>query len=127
MDRSNGIKAAGAWLQMTGPWDDRTPSVRQLMVRQGDGDKTVWITEYSAPTGGDLGFPVTERRQAQILQRAVDLAQSYPWLGGFFWYGLRDSLNGEQFGLLRADGSRKPAYGEFASAIRRTRGRPAGE
>ena len=121
-------KAASAWLQMTGPWDDRAPSVRESMVRNGDGAKTVWITEFAAPTGGDLGFPVTERRQAEILQRAVRLAQSYPWLGGFLWYGLRDSLSGtEQFGLLRADGSRKPAYGVFASAIRRTRGRPAGE
>jgi Glycosyl hydrolase catalytic core len=119
--------AASAWLQMTGPWDDRAPSVRESMVRNGDGAKTVWITEFAAPTGGDLGFPVTEQRQAEILRRAVDLAQSYPWLGGFLWYGLRDSVSGtEQYGLLRADGSRKPAYVEFASAIRRTRGRPAG-
>jgi polysaccharide biosynthesis protein PslG len=121
-------KAASAWLQMTGPWDDRTPSVRESMVSNGDGAKTVWITEFSAPTGGDLGFPVSEQRQAQILRRAVTLAQTYPWLGGFLWYGLRDSVSGaEQFGVLRADGSRKPSYEQFASAIRRTRGRPAGE
>ena len=118
---------AYSWLQMTGPWDDRTPSVRELMVEHGDGAKRVWITEFGAATGGDLGFPVSEQRQAQILERAVTLAQSYPWLAGFLWYSLRDSqTGGEQFGVVHADWTDKPAYGEFAEIIRRTRGRPAG-
>ena len=118
---------AYSWLQMAGPWEDRTPSVRELMIEHGDGAKRVWITEFAAPTGGALGFPVSERRQAVILERAVTLAQSYPWLGGFLWYSLRDSENGrEQFGVLRADWTRKPAFGEYVAAIRRTRGRPAG-
>ena len=34
---------------MTGPWDDRAPSVRELMVDHGDGAKRVWITEFAAP------------------------------------------------------------------------------
>ena len=120
-------RPAYSWLQMAGPWDDRAPSVRELMVEHGDGAKRVWITEFAAPTGGNLGFPVSEQRQARILERAVTLAQSYPWLGGFLWYSLRDSEGGgEQFGVLRADWTRKPAFGEYVSAIRRSRGRPAG-
>jgi len=120
-------RPAYSWLQMVGPWDDRTPSVRELMVEHGDGAKRVWITEFAAPTGGDLGFPVSEDRQARILERAATLAQSYPWLGGFLWYSVRDSERGvEQFGVLRADWTRKPAFGEYVSIIRRTRGRPAG-
>jgi len=121
------LEDAYSWLQMTGPWDDRTPSMRELMVDNGDGDKTIWITEYAAPTGGPLGSPVTEERQAEILRRATELAQGYPWLGGFLWYSVRDSESGaEQFGLLRADWSPKPAFGDYAAAIERTRGRPAG-
>ena len=121
------VPAAYAWLEMAGPWDDRTPSMRELMVDHGDGEKTIWITEYSAPTGGELGVPVTEERQAEILGRATELAQSYPWLGGFLWYGVRDSESGdEQFGVLRSDWSPKPSRDVYARAIARTRGVPAG-
>jgi polysaccharide biosynthesis protein PslG len=121
------VPAAYSWLQMTGPWEDRTPSMRELMVDHGDGDKTIWITEFAAPTGGELGDPVSEERQAQILRRATELAQTYPWLGGFLWYSVRDSESGvEQFGLLRADWSPKPSRDVYAEAIARTRGRPAG-
>ncbi|HSJ73125.1 MAG TPA: glycosyl hydrolase [Miltoncostaeaceae bacterium] len=121
------VPAAYAWLQMAGPWDDGTASMRELMVGHGDGDKTVWITEYSAPTGGALGEPVTEERQAEILARATELAQSYPWLGGFLWYGARDSESGdEQFGVLRSDWSPKPSRDAYAQAIARARGLPAG-
>ncbi|MGD9695154.1 MAG: hypothetical protein AB7V42_05780 [Thermoleophilia bacterium] len=119
--------AAYAWREMAGPWTDRNPSMRDEMIAHGDGDKRIWITEYSAPTGGGLGTPVDEERQAQIARRAVTLAQSYPWLGGFFWYGLRDQPSGsEAFGLLRADWTVKPAYRAYAGQIRATRGRPAG-
>jgi polysaccharide biosynthesis protein PslG len=121
------VPAGYAWLEMVGPWDDRNPSMRELMVDHGDGEKTIWITEFSAPTGGELGEPVTEERQAEILGRATELAQSYPWMGGFLWYGVRDSENGdEQFGVLRSDWSPKPSRDVYARAIARTRGVPAG-
>ena len=89
--RARTCPAAYSWLEMAGPWDDRTPSMRELMVDHGDGDEAIWITEFSAPTGGDLGVPVSEERQAEILGRATELAQSYPWLGGFLWYSVRDA------------------------------------
>ena len=47
--------AAYSSLEVAGPWDDRTPSMRELMVDHGDGDKMIWITAFSAPTGRDLG------------------------------------------------------------------------
>jgi hypothetical protein len=120
------VPEAYSWLQMTGPWDDRTPSMRELMIERGDGDKPIWITEFGAPTGGPLGSPVTEERQAEILARATELAQTYPWLGGFLWYSTLDIEGGEQFGLYRADWSAKPARDAYAEVIERTRGVPAG-
>jgi hypothetical protein len=121
------VPAAYSWLEMAGPWDDRTPSMRELMVDHGDGARRIWITEYAAPTGGDLGTPVSEARQAEILGRATELAQSYPWLGGFLWYSVRDALDGgEQFGVLRSDWSPKPSRAVYAARIARTRGVPAG-
>ena len=121
------VRAAYSWLEMAGPWEDRTPSMRELMVDHGDGARRIWITEFAAPTGGDLGTPVSEARQAEILGRATELAQSYPWLGGFFWYSVRDALDGgEQFGVLRSDWTAKPSRAVYAAAIARTRGVPAG-
>ena len=111
--------AANVWRQVFGPWSDRNPSVRDLMVQHGDGDKKVWITEFAAPTGGDLGRPVDEPRQAEILRAAIALSQRHDWIGGFLWYSLRDADDGsEQFGLLRADWSPKPALAHFAEAAR---------
>ncbi len=111
--------AALVWRQVFGPWSDRNPSVRDLMVQNGDGDKKVWITEFAAPTGGDLGSPVDETRQAEILRAAIALSRRHDWIGGFLWYSLRDAVDGsEQFGLLRADWSPKPALAHFAEAAR---------
>ncbi|MGE4175239.1 MAG: hypothetical protein AB7G65_05225 [Thermoleophilia bacterium] len=122
----DGSQDAYAWEQMTGPWDDRAPSVRESMIRHGDGARRIWITEFGAPTGGKLGVPVSEERQAEILRRATEMAQTYPWLGGFIWYSLRDAGPDEAFGVLRLDWTPKAAYGDYVSVMRRTAGVPAG-
>lgn len=118
--------AANAWREVAGPWADRTLSVRELMVANGDGAKTVWITEFAAPTARTKGA-VTEQRQAEIAHSALALAETYPWLGGFFWYGIKDAPTGvETYGLLRSDWTPKPSFFVYRDAIRATAGRPAG-
>lgn len=106
-------------------------SIRQFMVEQGEGDKKIWVTEYGAPTGG----PGTEREidqlefeyeydymaeiaQEEMVEEAVTIYNNNDWMGQFFWYSLKD--NGIKnntpenfFGLLRYDGSKKPAYDAF--------------
>jgi hypothetical protein len=110
-------------------------SVRSTMTAYGDSTKQVWITEYGAPTNGPgaLATPlnsnfkagpdhVNEELQAQMLTEATAQYKTAPWLGGFFWYSYQDlgtsaNTNENFFGLLRHDGSYKPAYYAYRQAI----------
>jgi len=120
-----------AWSQMS----QGTNSIRTIMKQNRDSLKKIWITEFGAPTGGpgpasttgdprlgDTPTHVDEALQADMLRQAVNLYRSYDWAGPFFWYSLRDTgtsadNNENFFGLLRADGSSKPAYPEFVKAV----------
>jgi polysaccharide biosynthesis protein PslG len=108
---------ADAWGQLT--------RMHELMREHGDGDKKIWITEFGTPTNGPNlpGEYVSEAAQAQIVTEAIELFGQMPWSGPFLWYEFQDSgtsaATSENFyGLIRADGSRKPAYDAFVTAIR---------
>ena len=131
------IAAWNAWQQM---FNTSLPAtLRSLMIANGDGAKQIWATEYGAPTGGDtnndgvslcalgdtLGLNedrcLGEDRQAAMVTEAYDLWQSYPWAGPLFWYSYQDLNTGtlsieNNFGLLRSDGSRKPAHEAYRAA-----------
>ena len=120
-----------AWSQMSAT----SVSLRSIMVANGDSSKKIWITEVGAPTGGpgvmatatnyQLGNSpdhVDEALQAKIIQDAITTVQTYSWAGPLFIYSYKD--NGAApttienfFGLLRYDGSPKPAYTVFKSLI----------
>ena len=100
----------------TGGWNSfvRLPEVHAVMERHGDAAKPVWLTEFGAPTGTGVGA-VSPERQAQILDRGFTEARRLAFVGPVFVYALRDSgtdpADREQnFGLLRADGTPKPAW-----------------
>ncbi|MEK7623511.1 MAG: hypothetical protein AAB408_02465, partial [Patescibacteria group bacterium] len=96
-----------------------------------DTAKLIWITEVGAPTGGpgaiagvdDYKFGqspdhVTESLQAVILREAIDRHQQYKLVGPLFWYSYKDlgtskQTNENWFGLIRYDGTPKPAYDIF--------------
>lgn len=106
-----------AWGQMT--------TMHDVMTDHGDGNKQIWVTEFGAPTNGPnvAGDHVTEAKQAQILTDAIRVFKSYSWSGPFMWYDYQDSgtstSDSENFyGLVRADGSHKPAYDAWVNAIR---------
>jgi len=70
--------------------------------------------------GGAENVPVVDPAvQAQYLASAVRLAYCQPAVGAYFNFQLADesSLAGWQSGLLWADGTAKPAYQAFATAI----------
>lgn len=110
-------------------------SFRSIMVANGDSAKPIWVTEYGAPTGGPNGLAtttnynlegnadhVTEAYQAAIATNVVQTARSYPWLAVTFWYSYKDEGTSTDtienfFGLIRTDGSPKPAYSALKQAL----------
>lgn len=107
-----------AWSQMY-----RTQNnLRGVMSANDDAAKTIWMTEFGAPTNGPAsGRPVSEAKQARIVAEAYRLAASYPWAGPLFLYSYKDRGTdpGDRenfYGIRRADGSRKQAYDAFAAA-----------
>ena len=117
-------KESSPWSQMS----ETAWSIRSIMDDHGDSTKPIWITEYGAPTGGPgevantsehglwrLPDHVTEDYQATILREAFEENAQYPWTGPLFWYSYRDlgtNTNDKEnfFGIIRYDGSKKPAY-----------------
>ena len=117
-------KVWSAWSQMSAT----NPSLRSIMTAHGDAEKKIWLTEFGAPTGGPGTLAtlsnytrvqqpsyVTEELQAHMLTEALILAEEYEWAGPLFWYSYKDLGTSTDtienfFGLLRFDGSKKPAY-----------------
>ncbi len=94
-------------------------TVRALMDKNGDGQKKLWGTEFGTPTGGSDSM--TEIGQASSLRSAYAYWASIPNTGPLFTYTLRDTDDGpkreDRFGLLRANGSAKPAFDIFKQLI----------
>lgn len=101
-------------------WWTAMLTLRDIMVKNGDAGKAIWITEFGAPTPGGAA---DEERQAAILADAFRLWSRHDWAGPFIVYCHKDAgtdrSNPEDFfGLLRADGTRKPSWGVFRDAPR---------
>jgi hypothetical protein len=108
-----------AWSQMAAT----APSARSVMRANGDGGKRVWATEWGAPTGTSA-TSVTEAGQAALVADALRRLRALPWAGPSFLYSYRDTGTNaadrvQNFGIVRHDFSRKPAYAAFRNATRR--------
>ena len=107
------------WQQMS----KTNPSLRSIMIANGDGDKKIWITEFGAPTDGpDPHWYVSEAGQSAMVTDTMNLYKTYSWAGPIFWYSLTDggnatTTNENFFGLIRADGTPKPAYTTLQNII----------
>jgi hypothetical protein len=100
------------WSQM----DQTSPSLRSVMVANGDGAKQIWITEIGAPSAGPNG--VGTAAQATEVTEAVAGAKASSWIGAMFFYTYEDAATDpDYFGLLNADGSAKPAWSALATAL----------
>ena len=119
-------------------------TVRQVMVAHGDRRKPIWMTEFgwSAPPdigpascarGASAGLKpqgVGEATQARFLRLAYHCMRKAPYVKVAMWFNSRDLADTgaelDNYGLLRANGSRRPAYRAFADIARgrdRVRGR----
>lgn len=107
-----------AWSQMSQTF----PSLRSVMKRFGDADKTIWITEFGAPSNGPSGVGATG--QAAELRLGIEAAKRTPWIGAFYIYTWQDigtdrQTNADWFGLLTLTGKPKPAYHVVAAELRK--------
>jgi exo-beta-1,3-glucanase (GH17 family) len=93
------------------------PKLHQVMVDHGDGAKKIWLTEYGAPTFGNPtdNRSVSESEQARMISGAFAQVKQWSWAGPLFVFDWVDSRDGA-FGLLRSDGSAKPAYSALVDA-----------
>lgn len=90
--------------------------LRALLNRHGDAHKPIWLTEIGWSTG-DPG--ITEDVQARLLVQAMVTALTLRPIGveKTFWFCVKD-WGGPGYGLLRDDGSRKPAYMAYSVLTR---------
>ena len=105
------------WSQMF----ETYPSLRSLMMAQGDGRKPIWITEFGAPSSGPLGVGL--KGEAAELKQGILAAKAASWIGAIYLYTWSDfggdpNIDGDWFGLLTSRGHPKPAYAAVVSAIR---------
>jgi Glycosyl hydrolase catalytic core len=93
--------------------------IRSRFVARGAADKRIWITELGNNTRGDGAH--SEAEQAAYLTRYVEMAKSYGYVDGLLYYTYRDFCTdgGDKecwFGVVRPDGSRKPAFDSLRRA-----------
>ena len=103
------------WYQIYGT----NPSLRSVMLANGDGAKKIWGTEFGAPTNGP--WNISESAQALMITTGYSLWSTYDWAGPLFTYEGRDlgtntSDSENFFGLLHHDFSPKPAYPAYQAA-----------
>jgi hypothetical protein len=105
-----------------------THEMRQMLDRFGLEDKSIWIGETNASPNLDPLWPVTRpnwqislEQQASFLVQAaaLGLAAGADHIGAFKFYDWALPPGAESFGLLRADGSRRPAFEAWRMVARR--------
>jgi hypothetical protein len=98
------------------------PGLYQVMVDHGDAAKPIWGTEIGAPTEGG-GGSVSEAVQAQIVAQAYERWTAWKFTGPLIWFSYADAgfdaaNRDEHFGLIDAQGRRKPGFDAFLRVVR---------
>ncbi|MGH2368888.1 MAG: cellulase family glycosylhydrolase, partial [Chloroflexota bacterium] len=102
----------------------RIEQLRDVMVRYGDADKKMWLTEFgwstaNAAPGYEYGNDNTAAEQATYLVNAFNMAKTqYPWMGVMFVWNLNfatlpdlpASDEKPPFAILNRDWTPRPAY-----------------
>lgn len=98
--------------------------VRAAMLANGD-DKPIWMTEIgwgttsavcaSGDSAGKKAAGVSEAEQAAFLTKGFQCLANDTYVIAAAWFTLRDGA-GNPYGLLRQDGTAKPALASFGTA-----------
>ena len=96
-------------------------ATHSIMAAHGDGAKPIWGTEIGWGTGTG-SQAVSEAEQSAMAAQAVSAWSSLPFTGNLFWYDWKDlsadrSNVWDNMGVLRSDGSAKPALATFTSLL----------
>jgi hypothetical protein len=84
----------------------------------------MWITEYGHETKPEEPKGVTYAQQAAYLRTALRFAAGDPKVSIFIWFILRDDpTSAWQSGLVKRDGTKKPAFSAFTSLATQYDGR----
>jgi hypothetical protein len=114
------------WIQAT--FIRGVPAVRQTLLQYGQ-DKPLWLTEFGWSTcsvrsgGEEWARCIDPNAQADFVRQALDQMRAWDYVKAAFYFKLKDtSADGADrntnYGLLRSDGSEKPAFAAFAGAAR---------
>ena len=99
----------------------RVEQLRDVMVRNGDADKQVWLLEFGWTSDtvhpNYAWFAVSEDKKAANILKAFDYAQQHwrPWIGVMALWNVPDptwTTDREEYwwAITNADGSARPAY-----------------
>ena len=96
-------------------------ATHSIMAAHGDGAKPIWGTEIGWGTGTG-SQAVSEAEQSAMAAQAVSAWNSLPFTGNLFWYDWKDLSSDrsnvwDNMGVLRSDGSAKPALATFTSLL----------
>jgi hypothetical protein len=98
-------------------WDAVPPSVREVIESTGWTGKPFWLTE----TGWESGRVGEDRQRdfyAGLLGDWFTGRNGRDWVSKVFFYELKDGPDGSfSWGILRADGSPKPAYNSYQGFV----------
>jgi hypothetical protein len=104
---------------------------RELLERYGLADKSIWLDETNASPNLDPQWPVTRPRwqitldqQAAFLVQAagLGLAAGADHIGVYKFFDWTLAPGEEAFGLVRVDGSRRPAFDAWTMVIAQLNG-----
>jgi polysaccharide biosynthesis protein PslG len=102
------------------------PGIHQVMLDNSD-NKPLWLTEFGWNTSTERGTQpwrngVSEGTQATYIEQAYRQMAEWSYVPVGITYGLKDRSSDisyylDNFGLLRYDGSRKPAYAAYQRGV----------
>jgi polysaccharide biosynthesis protein PslG len=100
----------------------QTPDMHAVMRANGDRTKRIWASEIGFPTGRSSAA-VSEQSQAKYLVESLRSWTGFTFSGPVFVYSMRDegpdkADHFQNFGLVRTNGSPKPAYTALQRALR---------